>query len=182
MVLVGVSLVLAERAHRQRPATSGGGSRIIAACALLATAAKLDPVSAHVHLFRHPACHRRGVGAGHRRWCAGRASALGDRVRRRRARARSGRIRCSMRVRCRGSGSSTAKPATEDYVPLAPWAGVVCLGIAVGAPARAPWIPRRRARSPRRPAGCAGSGGTACRSTWFISRSCSGRCGSSSGA
>jgi len=29
-------------------------------------------------------------------------------------------------------GFVTAKPATEDYVPLAPWAGVVFLGIALG--------------------------------------------------
>ena len=29
-------------------------------------------------------------------------------------------------------GFVTAKPATEDYVPLAPWAGVAALGIAVG--------------------------------------------------
>jgi uncharacterized membrane protein len=26
----------------------------------------------------------------------------------------------------------TTKPATEDYVPLAPWAGVVAMGIAAG--------------------------------------------------
>jgi uncharacterized membrane protein len=29
-------------------------------------------------------------------------------------------------------GFTTTKPVTEDYVPLAPWAGVVLLGIAVG--------------------------------------------------
>ena len=29
-------------------------------------------------------------------------------------------------------GFVTAKPATEDYVPLAPWAGFVLLGIALG--------------------------------------------------
>ena len=29
-------------------------------------------------------------------------------------------------------GFVTAKPATEDYVPLAPWAGFVFLGIAIG--------------------------------------------------
>lgn len=29
-------------------------------------------------------------------------------------------------------GLVTAKPATEDYVPLAPWAGIVFVGIAVG--------------------------------------------------
>ena len=29
-------------------------------------------------------------------------------------------------------GFTTAKPATEDYVPLAPWAGVVLVGIALG--------------------------------------------------
>jgi uncharacterized membrane protein len=29
-------------------------------------------------------------------------------------------------------GFTTAKPATEDYVPLAPWAGVALVGIAVG--------------------------------------------------
>ncbi len=34
-------------------------------------------------------------------------------------------------------GFTTHKPATEDYVPLAPWAGVVFVGIAVGARARA---------------------------------------------
>ena len=30
-------------------------------------------------------------------------------------------------------GLMTHKPATEDYVPLLPWLGVVCIGIAVGA-------------------------------------------------
>jgi len=29
-------------------------------------------------------------------------------------------------------GFTTAKPVTEDYVPVAPWAGVVFLGIAIG--------------------------------------------------
>jgi uncharacterized membrane protein len=29
-------------------------------------------------------------------------------------------------------GFTTAKPATEDFVPLAPWAGVVFVGIALG--------------------------------------------------
>jgi len=29
-------------------------------------------------------------------------------------------------------GFTTMKPATEDYVPLAPWAGVVLIGIAAG--------------------------------------------------
>ncbi len=29
-------------------------------------------------------------------------------------------------------GFTTAKPATEDFVPLAPWAGVVFVGIAIG--------------------------------------------------
>jgi uncharacterized membrane protein len=29
-------------------------------------------------------------------------------------------------------GFATAKPATEDYVPLAPWAGIVFVGIALG--------------------------------------------------
>lgn len=29
-------------------------------------------------------------------------------------------------------GFTTTKPATEDYVPLAPWAGIVFVGIAIG--------------------------------------------------
>jgi uncharacterized membrane protein len=29
-------------------------------------------------------------------------------------------------------GFATAKPATEDYVPLAPWAGFVFVGIGIG--------------------------------------------------
>ena len=35
-------------------------------------------------------------------------------------------------------GFMTHKPATEDYVPLFPWLGVVCIGIAVGA-----WLDKR---------------------------------------
>jgi len=39
-------------------------------------------------------------------------------------------------------GFTTYKPATEDYVPLAPWAGVVFVGVAVGhALARAAFRP-----------------------------------------
>jgi uncharacterized membrane protein len=39
-------------------------------------------------------------------------------------------------------GFTTHKPATEDYVPLAPWAGVVFLGVAAGhALARAHFLP-----------------------------------------
>jgi uncharacterized membrane protein len=48
-------------------------------------------------------------------------------------------------------GFTTHKPATEDYVPLAPWAGFVLVGIAVGQ-----WLARRAwrplvplARAPR---------------------------------
>jgi uncharacterized membrane protein len=36
-------------------------------------------------------------------------------------------------------GFVTTKPATEDFVPLAPWAGVVAIGIAAG-----DWLTRRR--------------------------------------
>ncbi len=46
-------------------------------------------------------------------------------------------------------GFVTAKPATEDYVPLAPWAGFVFLGIAVGHVARRPRVSRHRAPRPR---------------------------------
>ena len=39
-------------------------------------------------------------------------------------------------------GFTTHKPATEDYVPLAPWAGFVLVGIALGQPlARRAWRP-----------------------------------------
>ena len=39
-------------------------------------------------------------------------------------------------------GMMTHKPATEDYVPLAPWAGFVLVGIALGQPlARRAWRP-----------------------------------------
>jgi uncharacterized membrane protein len=38
-------------------------------------------------------------------------------------------------------GLMTHKPATEDYVPLFPWLGVVCIGIAAGA-----WLDAREFR------------------------------------
>jgi uncharacterized membrane protein len=48
-------------------------------------------------------------------------------------------------------GFATHKPATEDYVPLAPWTGVVLVGIALGqALARRAWRPLAPlARAPR---------------------------------
>jgi uncharacterized membrane protein len=48
-------------------------------------------------------------------------------------------------------GFTTHKPATEDYVPLAPWAGVVLIGVAAGhALARANFRPLSQlANAPR---------------------------------
>ena len=44
----------------------------------------------------------------------------------------SSRCRCSIRPGCNGWALITHKPATEDYVPLLPWLGVVMIGIALG--------------------------------------------------
>jgi uncharacterized membrane protein len=129
MALVGVSLVLAARAHAT-PRHFWRRIAIIAACALLATIASrilfpqtfiyfgILPAIAVASVLAWPLANRprtalvvgvvvvvAGVFWSHPMFDARPLSWI---------------------------GFVTEKPATEDYVPLAPWAGFVAMGIAAG--------------------------------------------------
>lgn len=139
MALVGVSLVLAKQAH-STPRHFWGRIAIIVACALLASAATwvLFPTTfiyfgilhaiAVASVLAWPLASRpraafvigvaiivAGIAWSHPLFNARPLSWI---------------------------GFVTAKPATEDYVPVAPWAGVVALGIAVGH-----WLARNQFRA-----------------------------------
>jgi len=128
MVLVGMSLFLADRASAT-PAHFWRRIGIIAACALLATIGSwilfprtfiffgmLHAIAA-ASLLANPAVHRPWL-----------AAAIGCIV------IALGLVLSIPAFDARSLswiGFATAKPATEDYVPLAPWAGFVFLGIAL---------------------------------------------------
>ncbi len=129
MALVGISLVLADRSGAN-PAHFRKRVGIIAACAIAASAASwLVFPRTYIHfgilhciavgsVLAWPFVHRplfalaigvATIGAGVAwSWPAFDQRALS------------------------WIGFTTAKPATEDYVPLAPWAGVLFVGIAIG--------------------------------------------------
>jgi uncharacterized membrane protein len=129
MALVGVSLVLADRADAP-PARHWKRVAVIAACALAASAASwvvfprtfiyfgiLHCIAVSSVLAR-PAVRRPGL-----------ALAIGGAI------IAGGLLWSHPWFDARALswiGFTTAKPATEDYVPLAPWAGVVFVGIALG--------------------------------------------------
>ncbi len=130
MALVGVSLVLADRAG-VAPARFWRRIGVIAACALAVSVASwvvfprtfiyfgiLHGIAVASVLAR-PLVRRPRTRARHR-------------LRRHRRRASAGRTRRSTPRPLSWIGFVTVKPATEDYVPLAPWAGFVFLGIALG--------------------------------------------------
>jgi uncharacterized membrane protein len=137
MALVGVSLVLADRAHRA-PAARAPGNRAaywkrigaIAGCALLATLGSYLLFPQRFIYF----------GILH---CIAAASLLAQPLVRRPAAALAlGAVVVVAGLTLQHAafdaralswiGFTTTKPATEDYVPLAPWAGIVLIGIAVG--------------------------------------------------
>ena len=147
MVLVGASLVLALRA-RATPAHFWKRIGVIAACAV---AASLGSYVVFPRTFIY-------FGILH---CIAVASILAWPLARRPAIALvvgvivivAGLTLQSPAFDARGLswlGFTTMKPATEDYVPLAPWAGIVFVGIALGQLlARAQFSPLARlARSP----------------------------------
>jgi uncharacterized membrane protein len=130
LLLVGVSLVLARRA-RVSPHRYWRRIALIACCALLVTGGSyfvfprtfisfgilhciaLSSLLAWP-LVRHPRVALfAGIGA----------VAVGTQV----------RLPAFDAPWLQWVGLMTHKPATEDYVPLLPWLGVVCIGIAVGA-------------------------------------------------
>ena len=170
MALVGVSLVLADRA-RIAPARFWWRIGVIAACAIVVERRELDRVPALVHLFRHPAQHCRRLGPG----VALRPPARNG-ARHRTASsslpARAGRTRRSTPARFRGWDSSPpsrrprttcrSRPGGVSHSSASRW----------GIGSRATRSVRSR-QSPRRPTGCAGWGATAWPSTWSTSRSCS---------
>lgn len=129
MALVGVSLVLADRAG-STPARDWKRVGVIAACALAASAGSwlvfprtfiyfgILHCIAVASVLARPAVQRPGL-----------ALAIGGTV------IAGGLIWSHPAFDARALswiGFTTAKPATEDYVPLAPWAGVVFAGIALG--------------------------------------------------
>jgi uncharacterized membrane protein len=129
MLLVGVSLVLAERAGAT-PAHFWKRVAVIAACALAASAGSWFVFPRTFIYF----------GILH---CIAVASVLAwPLVRRPRAAAAIGAVLIVAGLSwshpafdARGLswlGFTTAKPATEDYVPLAPWAGIAFVGMALG--------------------------------------------------
>jgi len=129
MALVGVSLVLAERAGLT-PAHFWKRVGVIGACALAASAGSwfvfprtfiyfgILHCIAVASVLAWPMVRRPGVAAG-----IGIALVV------------AGLAWSHPAFDARGLswlGFTTAKPATEDYVPLAPWAGIVFVGIALG--------------------------------------------------
>lgn len=129
MALVGVSLVLADRASAP-PAHFWRRIGIIAGCALLATAGSwiLFPRT-FIHfgiLHAIAAASVLAIPVVRRPWMS---AAIGCVV------TTLGLVLMHPAFDARPLswiGFATVKPATEDYVPLAPWAGVVFLGIALG--------------------------------------------------
>jgi uncharacterized membrane protein len=129
MALVGVSLVLADRAGAT-PARYWKRVGVIAACALAVSAGSwlvfprtfiyfgILHCIAVASVLAQPVVRRPGL-----------ALALGSAV------IAGGLLWSHPAFDARPMswiGFTTAKPATEDYVPLAPWAGVVFVGIALG--------------------------------------------------
>jgi len=129
MALVGVSLVLADRAGTT-PAQFGKRVGLIAGCALAVSAASwlVFPRSfiyfgilhciAAASLLAWPLVRRPALAFGVGCAIIAAGLALSDRAFDTRA--------------LSWIGFTTTKPATEDFVPLAPWAGIVFLGIALG--------------------------------------------------
>jgi uncharacterized membrane protein len=129
MALVGVSLVLADKAHAT-PLHFWRRIALIAACALLVTAASW--IAFRPTFIYFGILHAIAV-----------ASVLAaPLVRRPRTALLIGAAAVAAGVMWSNAlfdprplswiGFVTTKPPTEDYVPLAPWAGFVALGIAAG--------------------------------------------------
>ena len=129
MSLVGVSLVLAERAHATRR-HFWRRIAVIAACALVVTLASslaFRQTFIYFGILHAIAVSSVLVAPLVRRPRA--ALAIGVAV------VAAGLVWSNPWFDARPLswiGFVTTKPATEDYVPLAPWAGVVAIGIAVG--------------------------------------------------
>jgi uncharacterized membrane protein len=129
MALVGVSLVLADKAHAP-PRHFWRRVAIIAACALLVSAASFlafRPTFIYFGILHAIAVATVLVSPLVRRPRA--ALAFGAAV------VVAGIVYANPVFDARWLswiGFVTTKPSTEDYVPLAPWAGVVALGIAAG--------------------------------------------------
>ncbi len=129
LLLVGVSLVLAERAHVPWPAFARRVAAI-AACALAASVASYAIFPATFITFG--ILHCIAVASLLARPLAARprlAAALGLAI------LAAGLAWSHPFFDSRATswiGFTTHKPATQDYVPLFPWLGVVLLGIALG--------------------------------------------------
>jgi len=129
MVLVGVSLVLAERAHLPRR-HFWRRIAIIAACAVAVSVASWIAFRQTFIYFGilHAIAVASILAAPLARWPRA-ALLVGAAV------VAAGLAWSDPLFNARPLswiGFVTTKPATEDYVPLAPWAGVVALGIAMG--------------------------------------------------